>query len=223
MKKLIIPVFVAASVMAISSCGNSESTATAAQEVAQASQTSRAYAVNVSESSLGWKISKKLGPGHEGTVSIQEGTLNLENDTITAGKFVIDMNTITVTDLTEENGKSSLEAHLKGVRKPEETNDFFNVPAFPTSTFEITKATKKDASNYEIEGNLTIKDVTKNIVIPAEVTADENTVTANASFTVNRKDFGIKYGTTDLDPKLVADKIINDDIEFTLTLKGNVE
>lgn len=221
MKKLFVPVIIAVAVLGMTSCGNnSTSNAGDAQEVAQAGENSKSYVVNIDESSLAWKATKKVSGGHEGIVKLSEGTLNVENDAITAGNFVIDMNSIESTDLTEETGKSALEAHLKGTRKPEENDHFFNITKYPTSKFEITKASKKEGNNYDVEGNLTIKDVTKNITIPAAITFDGTTLNADADFTVNRKDFNVKYGTTDFDPTLLADKIINDDIQFTLKLKA---
>lgn len=221
MKKLFVPVIIAVAVLGMTSCGNnSTSTAGDAQEVATAGENSKSYNVNIEESSLAWKATKKVSGGHEGIVKLSEGSLQAENDAITAGSFVIDMNTIEATDLTEETGKSALEAHLKGTRKPEENDHFFNVTKYPTSKFEITKATKKDGNSYDVEGNLTIKDVTKNITIPATITLDGTTLNADAEFNVNRKDFNVKYGTTDFDPTLLADKIINDDIQFTLKLKA---
>lgn len=221
MKKLFVPVIIAASIFSVTSCGNSsQSTAGDAQAVAQAGAESKSYEVNVSESVLKWKATKKLSAGHEGTVVLSSGAIQADGENIAAGNFVIDMNTITATDLTEETGKSALEAHLKGTRKPEENDHFFNVSKFPTSKFEITKATKKDGNNYEIEGNLTVKDVTKNITFPAAITMSNNELSADANFKINRKDFNVKYGSTDFDPTLLADKIINDDIEFALSLKA---
>lgn len=222
MRKLFVPVTIAVLALGITSCGNNgQSSAKDAQEVAQAGAESKSYVVNVTESTLGWKATKKLSAGHSGTINIQEGAIQAEGDAITAGNFIIDMNSITVTDIDEENGKSALEAHLKGTRKPEENDHFFNVSKYPTSKLEITKANKKEGNQYDIEGNLTIKDITKNITIPAAITFEGTALTAEATFLINRRDFNVKYGSTDFDPTIVADKIINDDIEFTLKLKAN--
>ena len=76
---------------------------------------------------------------------------------IVGGTFVIDMNSITCTDIKDDQYNAKLVGHLK-------SDDFFGVEKFPTATFEITGASPiADAAagqpNYNVEGNLTIKEI----------------------------------------------------------------
>lgn len=220
MKKVIIPVFVAALAFSIASCGNKSNTAGEAQNVAAATSLSKAFNVDVASSTLNWKATKKVGGGHNGNVQLTEGTINVENNEITAGNFIINMETIQSTDLTPETGKADLEAHLKGTGKPETADHFFNVSKYPTAKFEITGTKRKSPDSVDVMGNLTIKDITKNITIPSKVAVDSTKFEAAAKFSINRQDWNVKYGSVEFDPKILGDRVINNEVEFDLNLKA---
>jgi polyisoprenoid-binding protein YceI len=98
------------------------------------------------------------------------------------------------------------------------------VAKFPTSKFEITGAEKLAqadslGNNYKIMGNLTIKDVTKNITIPANVSMDSTQFTATSKFNIDRADFNVQYGSGKFFKNL-GDKAIGDIIEYDLNLKA---
>ena len=57
--------------------------------------------------------------------------------TVESGSFVIDMNSISGTDLEAGKGKADLEGHLKN-------EDFFDVTKFPTAKFVITSSEIKE-------------------------------------------------------------------------------
>lgn len=125
------------------------------------------------------------------------------------------MNTITVEDITDEESNQKLTAHLSSA-------DFFDVKKYATSKFEITGVEKlqevdAEGNNYKIMGNLTIKDITKNITIPANVSMDENQFTAEAKFSIDRTEWNIQYGSGKFF-KGLGDKMINDAIDFELNL-----
>ena len=58
--------------------------------------------VKVSESSLTWKATKVVG-SHEGTIALKSGSLKFDGAKLVGGSFLIDMTTITVTDLSGGN------------------------------------------------------------------------------------------------------------------------
>ena len=72
----------------------------------------------------------------------------MDGDKITGGKFVMDMTSINVTDLSGES-KGKLEGHLN-------SDDFFGVNHYPEATLEIKNAAKK-GNVYGITGELSIK------------------------------------------------------------------
>ena len=81
--------------------------------------------VDSSKSTVKW-TGKKVAGEHTGTIAVKEGNLNVEKGKITGGKIVIDMQSITNTDLTDAGWNAKLIGHLK-------SDDFFSVATFPTS------------------------------------------------------------------------------------------
>lgn len=198
-----------------------DATVGAAKEVAKAN-TGTSYTVDATASKVTWTGSKPTGE-HTGTVDVSNGTITMTDGNLTAGSFTMDMNTINCTDL-DGDGKLGLEAHLKGTRKPEEVDDFFNVPKYPTAKFEITKVTKlvndPDASHL-VYGNLTLKGVSKEVGIKANVSTTDGGVHVTApDFTINRTDWGIKFMSKNFMDNL-KDKFIDDDIKLSIDLKAS--
>lgn len=166
--------------------------------------------VDVATSAVTWKGTKPTG-AHNGTVVLKEGALTLENGAIKAGEFVVDMATIVCEDLEAGKGKEDLEGHLKAP-------DFFDVAKFPTAKFVITSAEAKDGK-LAVTGNLTIKDITKSITIPATVTETDGVVTFKSDvFKVDRTDFGVTYKSKKIDAAL-KDKFIHDLMEMSFEVK----
>ncbi len=206
---------------AFAACGTSGSQAEVgeAEETATASNDAMDLDVNTSSSMVSWVGSKPTGE-HSGTISIKEGTLSVKGGTIEAGNFVLDMNSITVTDLKAGEGKEDLEGHLKG-NKEENVDHFFNVAKYPTAKYEITKVTALENDSlmsHIIYGNLTVKDSTKNVAFKANVKMnDDGLVAESEEFKINRTDFGVNYGSKSVFSNL-GDKFINDDIALKINL-----
>ncbi|MAZ26516.1 MAG: lipid-binding protein [Cytophagaceae bacterium] len=182
-----------------------------AENVAEASAEAQKYMVNKEESVIDWKGSKPTGT-HTGTIKLESGILRLQDSTLT-GSFLIDMNTINVTDL-DGDMKNNLESHLKGTVEGKEDH-FFNVKNYPTAAFEITGLEKKDGK-WMMAGNLTIKDQKKNIQFPVSYTQDGTTLKLTSEpFTIDRTHWNVNYGSKSVFDDL-GDKFVNDDIELTV-------
>ncbi len=166
------------------------------------------YNVKVKESTIKWE-GNKVGGSHTGTIDLKEGGLILEDGFIKGGSFEIDMTSIANEDLTGDY-KAKLEGHLK-------SDDFFGVETFPTATFEITNAIPQGPDKYKIEGEITIKGITKQIKFPATVTGKGETLEASAEITVDRSDFDVKYGSGSFFDNL-GDKVIYDDFILQVSL-----
>lgn len=168
--------------------------------------------VDPAKSQLIW-TARKVGGEHTGTVNIAKGTLHVEGNKLVGGEFVMDMTSITDTDITNEMMNGKLTAHLK-------SEDFFSVEKHPTSTFAITKVApiagaKAGEPNYSITGDLSIKGITKSITFPATVNFMNKSAEATATFDVDRTQWDIKYRAAIIGT--AADKIIED--HFTIALK----
>lgn len=213
MKTLKYFVLIAFAAIAFASCDSTATTtANDADSVANAAATAATFKVDAAASELQWHGSK-LAYGHTGLITITEGSLSVENGNITAGNFMVDMKSLKETGNPDAEGATKLAGHLT-------SPDFFDAEKFPTSKFEITGSTaaKTDSTTHTIKGNLTIKDQTKNIEFPANVVVEGANLTAKASFSINRNDWGITYGSGI--SGAIGDKVIGDNIDYKVSLKG---
>jgi len=168
----------------------------------EASETATEYTVDKDESLIKWEGSKPTAT-HHGTMKLDSGVLLVNEGQIEAGKFLIDMKSITDEDLEGEY-KDNLEAHLKGTAEGKE-GDFFNVNEYPTATFEWT-----GYENDVIKGNLTIKDKTNPIEFVAKVSVDDTQITIHSEpIKLDRTKWGVNFGSKSVFDNL-GDKFIND-------------
>lgn len=175
--------------------------------------------VATADSKIEWVGGKVTGSSHNGTIDLKEGELTIDNQQVVGGNFVIDMNTISSTDLTNPDEKAGLEGHLKG-SKDENADDFFNVNKYPTSTFELTSVIEEDGKQVVV-GNLTIKDKTNEVKFPATVTVSETEVTiASEEFEIDRTLWGVNFNSGSVVKDLVKDKVINDNIKIKVSVKA---
>jgi len=88
------------------------------------------------------------------------------------GKFDIqtqtDGNDFTSAEITFTANTSSISTNSEQRDGHIKSGDFFDVENFPEMTFVSTSLTKKDEENYELAGNLTIKDITKPVKLHVE-------------------------------------------------------
>ena len=220
MKKLTV-LALAGAALFFTACNDKKETVKDAQEVA--AKTGDAYKVDLATSNVNWKAFHKGGFAPRwGTINLKSGEITVADNAVTSGDFVIDMTTLKVdsASVTEPEKKASdLEGHLKN-------EDFFNVTKNPTSDFKITSVADlagdapKDAvagANKTVSGNLTLLGKTLNVSFPAKVTVADGKVAVEAKFTVNRADWGIKFGTDETDP---AEWMISKDIEIGINVNA---
>lgn len=219
MKKIIfaLPLLILLTVMfVLSGCGKNETVETSGEKnVKTTTEGSDAYTIDLATSKVEW-IGKKVTGQHNGTVDISSGQLNASNGELEAGKIEIDFNTIKVLDLTDAESNAKLTGHLK-------SDDFFSAETHPKATFEITnveKVSDDKGNNHKIDGNLTIKGITKNISFPANVNVADNTITAKADFNIDRTQWDIKYGSGKFFEGL-GDKMIDDDFNIKFDITAN--
>jgi polyisoprenoid-binding protein YceI len=167
--------------------------------------TAQTKKVDASKSAIHW-VGKKVTGQHEGSVNIQSGNLIFKGKKLTGGSFVVDMTSLTATDLTGDYlGK--LNGHLK-------SEDFFGTEKFTTSKLVFKKIAAKANGVYTVTADLTIKDVTAAVTF--DITVNGNT--AKTTFKIDRTKYGIKYGSGSFFDNL-GDKTINDDFELTVSLQ----
>jgi polyisoprenoid-binding protein YceI len=181
--------------------------------------TGNSYKADLAQSRVEWTGTKPVGQ-HRGTMKLQDGSLNVDNGAITGGKFVIDMKSMELIDEDTATNRK-LGGHLKG-------EDFFQVDQHPTSTFEITgvksgvdqvageELIMKDATHM-VTGNLTLKGITKSVTFPAKISVNDNSVTADANFNIDRTQWNIVYNND----KGLGDNFIRPTVNIVLHLVAN--
>ena len=161
--------------------------------------------IDTSKSKLTW-VGKKVTGEHDGTVEIQSGNLTFKDAKLAGGTFTVNMKSIAVQDLKSGEGKEKLEGHLK-------SDDFFAVEKFPTAVLVFKTITMKTDGMYAVNADLTIKGVTKPVVLTMAVKGD----TATSTFKVDRTKYDIKYGSGSFFDNL-GDKAISNDFEVNATI-----
>ncbi len=140
--------------------------------------------VDTEKSKIVW-TGKKVTGSHTGEIKLKSGELELKGGDIVKGNFVVDMKSITDTDLTDEGMNQKLVGHLK-------SDDFFGVEKFPTSTLNIKKATKFANGKASVTGDLTVKGKTEEITFDV-VKSSNNTYTSKVE--IDRSKFDVRYGS----------------------------
>lgn len=210
MKKIILILSIVG--LVFTSCKEDKSKKTVVTDAKKVVTTTLSKDVHqVISSKLTWKGYKPSG-AHDGTIALKDGSLNFKDNKLVGGKFNIDMTSIKVLDLKDAKDNADLIAHLTN-------KDFFDTTTYPTGSFEITKVTPGEIVS-EVQGNLTLKGITKSITFPATIITNKDGTTSFLSnvIKIDRTDFGIKYKSKKFFDNL-KDKFINDifDVTFELT------
>lgn len=132
---------------------------------------------------------------HFGGVSVWRGKFNKTSGTVDldreagTGKVdvTIDMNSV-------NSGNEKLDAHLRNA-------DFFDVEKFPTATFKGTLTGFKDGAPTQVQGELTLRGVTRPVTLTIRSfkcmqhpMAKREFCGADAVGAIDREQFGIAFG-----------------------------
>lgn len=163
---------------------------------------STTWNLDKSHSSVKFSVNHLVISEAEGNFKIFNGTLTSPTGDFNNAQvsFSVDVNSINT-----DNEKR--DEHLK-------SDDFFNAEKYPEMKFTSTSFKKVKDKAYVLEGNLTIRDVTKKVkfaVIYGGTIKDPwGNIKAGfkASGTINRKDFGLKWNAaTEAGGAVVADEV----------------
>jgi len=135
------------------------------------------------------------------------GHLDFDDPTKSTGKVTIKVESV-------ETGNEQRDGHLR-------TNDFFDAPKYPEITFVSTDIKKVDDENYQLTGDLTIKDVTKPVTVDMEYTGaavdpyGNQRVGFEGKTVVNRRDYNVNFNAAlEAGGMLVSDKVT---LEFDIS------
>ncbi len=130
-----------------------------------------------------------------------EGSLTTDNDNFENAEidFSLDVNSI-------DTNQEQRDGHLK-------SPEFFDAEKYPKISFKSTSFTK-NGDDYKLQGNLTIKDITKPVTLDVELGGSATDFYGNtkAGFEItgkiNRKEFGLTWdGVTEAGAIVVGEDI----------------
>ena len=139
-----------------------------------------------------------------------EGSFDLDPDNLATLKAIAVIQVASVDTEEEDRDK-----HLR-------SGDFFDAETHPEIKFESTKAEPAGGSKVKLHGNLTIRGVTKPVVLDAEFGGaiqdpwGNHRAAFTAEGTINRKDFGVNWNQT-LD---TGGLVVGDNVQISLELEA---
>jgi polyisoprenoid-binding protein YceI len=174
-----------------------------------ASAAAETYKIDPAHSSVGFSIRHFFSkvPGH---FKAFEGTITLDPKDLSNASVSVTIDAASIDTAVADRDK-----HLSGP-------DFFDVAKFPKMTFVSTEVTSRGPNKATVKGNLSIKGVTRPVVLEAEVLGFSPDPWGGyrggfeAKTTIIRKDFGISWNKT-LDG---GGLLLGDDVEILLNIEG---
>ena len=149
-------------------------------------------------------VSKQMGVPVEGRFTRFDAQIAFDPKKPEAGKasFSIDLASASL-------GAAETEAELK-------LPGWLNSAKVPQARFESTRMKALGGGQFEITGKLTLKGVTRELVVPARLAPAGGLTLATGSFTLKRVDFNIGEGEWN-DVSIVANEVL---VRFKLALSG---
>jgi len=169
----------------------------------EATQTKTQWAIDPVHSEIQFKVKHMVISTVTGQFERFSGSAENEGDDFEGATvtFEADVNSINTRN-------SDRDAHLK-------SDDFFNAEKYPKITFKSKSFTKVGDDSYKLVGDLTIRDVVKEVTLDVEYGGkvdNDGYGNVKAGFEVtgkiSRKDFGLKWnGVTEAGQIIVSDEV----------------
>lgn len=170
--------------------------------LAKNTNTTTSWSLDNSHSSVKFTVEHLVISEVEGSFKMFDGKVVSPSEDFTNAvvNFTVDVNSIN-TDNEKRDG------HLK-------SDDFFNAEKYPKMSFTSTSFKKVKGNAYTLEGNLTIRDVTKKVkfavVYGGTVKDPYGNIKAGfkASSKISRKEYGLKWSAmTEAGGAVVGDDV----------------
>ena len=161
----------------------------------------KTWVIDNAHSEVHFKVKHMMVSTVTGSFDEFEGTVTTDGDDFTTANISFSAKTASINTKIAQR-----DDHLR-------SDDFFNTEAYPNLTF-VSKSFSSEGGDYKLFGDLTIRDVTKEVALDVEfngIAVDPYGQT-KAGFeitgAINRKEFGLKWGAvTEAGSVVVADKV----------------
>jgi polyisoprenoid-binding protein YceI len=171
------------------------------------------FAIDPSHTRVGFAVRHMAVSKVRGVFKDVSGTLELAQDPVDSTVSV------TIQAGSVDTSDDSRDTHLR-------TNDFFDVENHPTWTFTSTAIRPIDATEWNVDGDLTIRGVTRPVTLDATlegVVQDPfgmHRVGFSATASIEREDFGVSFNGVMEAGGLVVGKKVDIEIELEATYQG---
>lgn len=174
-----------------------------------------------STAALAEPVTYKIDPSHTNVIA-QWNHFGFSNPTAhfgdADGTLVYDADDVAASSVEVTLPLSGLNSYTAKFDQHLRSSDFFDAAAFPLATFESTRVEAVGEGKLKVTGNLTIKDITKPVVL--DVTLNKVGVHMNkqpaigfdATTTVKRSDFDLG----------MAAPMVSDEVEIRITTEASV-
>jgi polyisoprenoid-binding protein YceI len=170
--------------------------------------------IDAGHSRVGFGVRHMMVSTVHGTFGKYTGSVALDDKDVTKSTTHLEIDATSI-----NTGDAKRDEHL---RSP----DFFDTAKFPKITFDSTKIEKRGADGLAITGNLTLKNVTKPVVLTVTGLTGEakdpwggTRRGATASAKINRKDFGLTWNKGLETGGVLVGEDVNLELEVELTKK----
>ena len=178
-----------------------------------------AWQIDTSHSSIQFSVRHMMISTARGVFERFSGTVDADENNPTAAKVNVQIETASINTRDEKR-----DGHL---RSP----DFFDSENFPYMTFVSKRVEQTDGEHGKLIGDLTIKDVTREVVLNFEYAGQSKSPwgTTSAGFSaetkINRKDWNLNWNVAlETGGWLVADEVkIHIDLELVKTVEQPAE
>jgi len=149
--------------------------------------TTSTWNLDTVHSAVGFSVRHLVFAKVRGRFTSWSGSLELDDDNLPGASVQVSIDAASI-----DTGTPDRDAHLKSA-------DFFDVANYPTLSFKSNRVEALGGDRYRVHGDLTIRDVTREVVLESEFSGrakdpwgnDRVAFTAKAS--VDRRDFGLKW------------------------------
>ena len=168
------------------------------------------YAIDKAHSSIGFSAKHLMVSTTNGQFNDYDGVIKFDPNDLAASKI-----DVTVQAASINTNMDKRDAHLKGA-------DFLDVEKFPTLTF-VSKSIAKSGDDYQLTGDLTIKGVTKETSVPAQISGPVNSpmggtvMGIHSNFKINRQDYGVSWNKA-MDN---GGFVVSDEVKVDINIEAN--
>lgn len=166
--------------------------------------------IDPDHSNVGFKVKHLMVSNVKGNFNKYSGVVEIDDKDVTRSKVDVTIDTASINTNVQKR-----DDHLRSA-------DFFDVTKYPNMTFVSKKVAKAGKGALKVTGDLTIRGITKEVVLNVEPLSKEskdpwgNTRRGTAaSTTINRKDFGLTWNKA----LETGGVVVGDDVTISLEVE----